>query len=199
MNEICENEICEYESLRSEIVSQLETKRNIWIYMYVLYLTMFVLGIEVSRYFLLVTYIIIIPFQSAINSHARAIRIMSTYIRIFFEEQYSFINWETFCICKEYKDFRRTTYKGIRKVLHMGSVQLGGLSTIFFIYLLLKESCYQGIFKLKCFDILFIIISISLFVCVYLENKDYQKETDKDLETLVKSFHDSLNNKNTKI
>lgn len=117
--------------------------------MYVLYLTMFSLGIEVSYYFLLVTYIVIIPFQSAINSHARIIRMISTYIRIYYEEKYSFINWETFCVSDEYNNFHKITYKGIQKVLYMGSVQLGGMSTILFVFFVLMNNFQNNMFILE--------------------------------------------------
>ncbi len=51
--------IQEYEALRSEIISFLEQQRTVWIYMYVLFCTLFVLGLQLSHYLFLVTYIIL--------------------------------------------------------------------------------------------------------------------------------------------
>lgn len=59
----------EYESLRNEIISLEEQQRNVWIYMYVLFVTIFVLGLEVSYYLFLVVYIITIPFQVVLNRY----------------------------------------------------------------------------------------------------------------------------------
>ena len=52
----------EYDSLRSELVSMEATQRSIWIYMYVLFVSIFILGIEFSSNLFLVTYIVLIPF-----------------------------------------------------------------------------------------------------------------------------------------
>lgn len=35
-----------YETIRNEIISMEEMQRNVWIYMYVLFCTLFVLGLE---------------------------------------------------------------------------------------------------------------------------------------------------------
>ncbi len=64
-----------------------EMQRNVWIYMYVLFCTLFVLGLEWSRYLFLVSYIVLIPFQCVINDYQWSISKMSTYIRIFFEKK----------------------------------------------------------------------------------------------------------------
>ena len=59
----------EYAALRNEIITMEELERNVWIYMYVLYVTLFALGIEFSYDLLLLTYIILIPFQTVINRY----------------------------------------------------------------------------------------------------------------------------------
>lgn len=76
----------EYESIRCEFISMEEQQRNVWIYMYVLFAALFVLGLEFNHYLFLVTYIILIPFQIVINRYNWSISKMSTYIRIFYEE-----------------------------------------------------------------------------------------------------------------
>lgn len=158
----------EYDSLRNEIISQLSTKRNIWMYMYTLYLTIFVIGIEVSYNLLLVTYIVIIPFQSAINSHARAIRVAAAYIRLKYENENSGFDWEKFHISSEYKNFQKMNYHGAKKVLHMGSVQLGILTTISFIFFKAKDAYNNNIFLMSKSDIALIALSIILLYAIYI-------------------------------
>ena len=43
-------QIEEYVSLRNEIISIEEQQRNVWIYMYVIFCSLFVLGLERSHY-----------------------------------------------------------------------------------------------------------------------------------------------------
>ena len=76
----------EYESIRNEIISMEEQQRNVWIHMYVLFITLFVLGIELSYHLFLVTYVVLIPFQVVINRYKWSISKMSTYIRLFYEK-----------------------------------------------------------------------------------------------------------------
>ena len=82
-----------YESIRNEIVTMEGLQRNVWIYMYVLFCTLFVLGLQWSHYLFLVSYIILIPFQYVINDYRWSISKMSTYIRIFFEKDNKDISW----------------------------------------------------------------------------------------------------------
>lgn len=51
--------------------------------MYVLFCTMFVLGMQWANYLFLVSYIILIPFQCVINGYKWSITKMSIYIRVF--------------------------------------------------------------------------------------------------------------------
>lgn len=100
-----------YESLRSEIITMEELQRNVWIYMYVLFCTLFVLGLQWSNNLFLVTYIILIPFQCVINEYKWSIAKMSTYIRIFFENENKKISWESLHTSEFYKKY----YKENRK------------------------------------------------------------------------------------
>ncbi len=88
------NNMNEYESLRNEIISFEEQERNVWIYMYVIFCTLFVLGIELSYYLFLVIYIILIPFQVVINRYGWSVAKISTYIRIFYEKEQKDLKWE---------------------------------------------------------------------------------------------------------
>ncbi len=85
----------EFNNIRNEIIADQEQRRNVWINMYILYSTVFVLGLELSRYLFLVTYLIILPFQATINNLAWNVSRLSAYIRIFYEEKDESLNWES--------------------------------------------------------------------------------------------------------
>lgn len=72
-----------YETIRNELIVIEELQRNVWIYMYVLFCTLFVLGLEWSHFLFLVSYIVLIPFQCVINDYQWSISKMSIYIRVF--------------------------------------------------------------------------------------------------------------------
>lgn len=76
----------ELNNIRNEIIADQEQRRSIWINMYILYATIFVLAMQWSYYLFLVTYLIILPFQATINNLAWNVARLSAYIRIFYEE-----------------------------------------------------------------------------------------------------------------
>ena len=84
----------EYAALRNEIVSTMEQQRNTWITMYTIYAAIFVIAIEYSYKLLLITYVILIPFQFIINSQKWSVQKISTYIRCFFEQESEEFHWE---------------------------------------------------------------------------------------------------------
>lgn len=97
----------EYAALRNEIITMEELERNVWIHMYILFVTFFALGIELSYNLLLLTYIILIPFQIVINRYQWFIAKVSTYIRIFYEQDDDNLNWESMHITIEHKEYSK--------------------------------------------------------------------------------------------
>ena len=95
----------EYTSLRNEIIIFEEVQRNVWLYMYVIFSTLFVLGLQWSYYLFLVAYVVIIPFQCVYNDYWWSISKISTYIRIFYEEENKNMNWESFHVHPIFKDY----------------------------------------------------------------------------------------------
>lgn len=85
----------ELNNIRNEIIADQEQRRTVWINMYILYTTIFVLAMQWSYYLLLVTYIIILPFQATINNLVWNVARLSAYIRIFYEEYDESLNWES--------------------------------------------------------------------------------------------------------
>lgn len=178
-----------YETLRNEIIVMEELLRNVWIYMYVLFCTLFILGLEWSSYLFLVSYIILIPFQCVINDYRWSIAKMSTYIRIFFEQENKDISWETLQVCDLYKEYYEHKKKSIRGVISIsGATHLGFLATGFYCGYTLINLYVNDTFILNIKDILLIVLSIILFVSLVTINKDYYKNYDPELENIIRKY-----------
>lgn len=164
IGETMKKNMSEYESLRNEIISIEEQQRNVWIYMYVLFVTIFVLGLQLSYYLFLVAYIILIPFQVVINRYSWSITKLSTYIRIFYEKYQKNLKWENMHVFNDYKEYYKKINKSISGIIrNTSAMQLGFLTTIFFIVYLLKNNYVEHQFYLNNIDMVFLLMSICLF------------------------------------
>ena len=178
-----------YESLRNEILTMEEMQRNVWIYMYVLFCTLFVLGLQWSNNLFLVSYIILIPFQCVINDYRWSISKMSTYIRIFFENEDRNIGWETLQVSEIYRTYDRQKKRSIRNVIGMsGSIHLGLLATSFYCGYTLKDLYSNNYFVLEIENILLIIVSILLFMFLVMLNRAFYRDYDRELEDVIKRY-----------
>lgn len=178
-----------YETIRNEIISLQESQRTVWIYMYVLFATLFVLGLELSEHLFLVSYVVLIPFQCVINDYHWSISKMSTYIRVFFEEEDQDIGWESLHVYSYYRDYYKNKSKSIRGIIRIsGAVHLGFLSTVFYCWHILKESYFGEGFALSIENLIWIILSIMLFIFLVLINKDFYHNYDTELEDVIKKY-----------
>lgn len=82
-----------YEALRNHILHFQNAIMNETIYMYVVYITLFTLGFTYDWLFL-VSFIVLLVFQSMINCHLWEIRKATIYIEVFFEKERDDIHWE---------------------------------------------------------------------------------------------------------
>lgn len=180
-----------YQTIRNEIIVMEELQRNVWIYMYVLFCSLFVLGLQWSHYLFLVSYIILIPFQVVINDYKWSIAKMSTYIRLFFEQKKD-INWESLHIYEPYKEYYKQRTKSIRGIIRIsGAVHLGFLATGFYCGYALKNSYANEIFILDIQNVFLIILSIVLLMVLIMINKDYNKDYNAELENIIKKYKQS--------
>lgn len=178
-----------YETIRNEIISMEELQRNVWIYMYVLFCTLFVLGLEWSHFLFLVSYIVLIPFQCVINDYQWSISKMSTYIRVFFENEDRGISWESLHMCDVYKKYYKEKKKSIRGLIRIsGATHLGFLATGFYCGYTLNASYFNNNFVLGFGNVFLIILSIVLFMLLVMINKDYYKKYDVELERIMISY-----------
>lgn len=186
-----------YNSLRNEIISFEETQRNVWIYMYVLFGTLFILGLQWSHFLFLISYIILIPFQCVINDYAFKITKMASYIRVFFEKENIGINWESINLWSQYKEYdnkKKKSFHGILKV--SGAVHLGFLATAFYCGYTLKLSYMNNKFVLGWLNVSLIVLSIILLMILVIINKDYYKNYNTELDELMAKYKDEILQKN---
>lgn len=175
----------EYAALRNEIVSTMEQQRNIWIAMYTIYAAILVIAIEHTYELLLVTYIVLIPFQFIINSQKWSVQKISTYIRCFFEQETKEFHWEGLHMYSAYKEYYKK-YGDSRLLNYTGSTQLGILSHVLF--------CGYFISNLNTtntcciFDILLLCISTILLITTIIINKAFKKENAEELESVMLEY-----------
>lgn len=182
----------EYASLRSEIIALEEVQRNVWMYMYILFCSLFVLGLQWSHYLFLVTYVVVIPFQCVYNSYWWSITCISTYIRIFYEEENGNLNWESFHSYPLFKDYFEKRKKNIVDIIKgSGSIHLGILSTYFFVQYTLKKSYMEGMLLLDVTDKILLLLSIILLITIIIIKRRYNNRYS-ELEDIIREFKLSL-------
>lgn len=175
-----------YESLRNEIIAMEELQRNVWIHMYILFCTLFVLGLQWSPYLFLVSYIVLIPFQCTINNYRYLILKISTYIQIFFEKENSDINWESLHLFEFYKKYDEVKRRNINNIIRQsGATHLGILATGFYCGYTLSTSYIDGKFELFPENIILIILSVILLMILIVINRGYYKNYDIELEEIM--------------
>lgn len=195
-DDLMKEKTCVYETLRNEIISTQEQQRNVWIYMYVLFCTLFVLGLQWSKYLFLVTYIVLIPFQCIINDYLWSVSKISTYIRVFFEDDiYNGIHWECFHLYSPYRRYYSEKVKSITGVLEItGSIHLGILSTGSFCIFMLKDAWYTGGYNISQIDFMLICLSLILLFILFAICKDYNKKHHYSLESIMREYKKNIEN-----
>lgn len=162
----------EYESIRNEIVSLNEMRDNLWINMFIIYITLFSFGLQFSYNLFLVTYIVLIPFQMKINQYKRMSMEAGIYIKTIYENN-SQVGWEVFHFRDEYIKIHN---KGKWYfMVGTGSTQLGLLSTIFYIFFVVRNNeFYQILYR----DALLVLLSLCLLIILIIVNWNTTKVID---------------------
>ena len=178
-----------YEALRNEIISVEELQRNVWLHMYILYISLFVLAVEWDYHLFLVTYLVSIPYQIVINGYNWSICKVSSYIRIFFEEEYQGINWESLHVYDPYKKYYDNKQKTIiDRIKYTGSIQLGIIATVAFLFYLIQEILQRNSVVISIIDIVWGIFSLVLLVVTILVNKDYFERQNEEIEKIIRPY-----------
>ena len=181
-----------YDSLRNEILLIEELQRNIWIAMYASYLTLFVVALEWSYYIFLLTYMVLIPFQSQILRYRWSIRRMSEYIIVFFEQQRKDMHWETFNSSNIFKKYYKIFNKNLASIFSgTGAIQLGVISTITLWGFIINR--YVNELNITWVDILCVILSLFCMHIIIILNRQYNKGYGNDVNDIVKEYKDEIN------
>jgi len=190
----------ELNNLRNEIISKQEQKRNVWLHMYILFVSLFVLGLEISYYLFLLTFVILSPYQEVINNMEWNVSRISAYIRAFYEKDDPNLNWETMNThYSPYLDYLGKRVKGFSGFIrNEGSIHLGFLAMAFFVGYLLKENYTEngGFFALDLLDLFLILFSIGMFFITVLFNRDSKIDHKKDLEPLMIGYREEVIKRN---
>ncbi|MGM9615699.1 MAG: hypothetical protein ACI3W7_09280 [Oscillospiraceae bacterium] len=180
-----------YDTLRDSIISCENRMVNEKIYMYIVYFTLLTLGYD-HTWAILVSYLVLIVFQSLINEEAVAVEKASTYIRIFFEKDMD-IHWETLhkneLFLSKYLPSVRTIGQYIEN--HGASI----LAIISFLVLLTTSLQQYSFLKLPSELVVELILSVILCVAVIYINKNLyinNGDTGSDLETGIVDFYNTV-------
>lgn len=182
----------EYNALRAELISKQEQKRSVWLHMYILFISLYVLGFEFSRYLFLLTFFVLIPYQASINNLEWTTARISAYIRVFYEDKDSSQRWETMnALYPPYRKYFDLKAKGISFFLRSsGSIHLALLSSVSFAGSVLKDSfsTETGIFALSPMNLVLILISMLLLLVVINENRTSKQKCEPELVTIIEKF-----------
>lgn len=187
-----------YSSLRSEILLIEEMQRNVFLYMNSIFAVLYTLGVQFGHIFFLMTFIVLIPFQSKINYYSWAIRKMSIYIRVFFEETSDNIHWESF---QTYPAFVRTAKYRANSIwgffIRFSTALLGSLASISFIVMQINNfDASTGLSEAIIGGIL-ILFAVVLAVLVWMITKGSSKEMDIELFDIIDHYKRDLESGHT--
>jgi len=189
-----------YSALRNELILIEEMQRNMYIYMYSIYAVLYAVGVQFGNIFFLLTYIVLIPFQSKIDLYNWSITKMSIYIRVFFEEKRNDIHWEslqTYPLLIRAEKHKKNTLAGIFS--RYDAALLGCLATISFIFIEIKKffsfnansitiSCSKDSLIISCF---FIILSIVLaFYTIIITKQSFPKKDNEAFDIIERYKND---------
>lgn len=181
-----EENIAVYESLRNEIIATQGVRANMIVYMYTVYIALFALGVERGRVFFVISYVILISFQAKINRCKYTIARISTYIRVFFEEERDDMHWETTnTVGKRPASKLKADNEFISFLSGMSTVQLGIISFICFCVSVVLN--YDEKVGLLCSDIILCVASVVCIVILAYVNNDY-KVKKEDITEMAREY-----------
>lgn len=101
-----------YEAVKNTALHCEDSIRNARLQMYTIYFVMFPFGFTYSWVFL-ITFIVLITFQSTINSEQIAIARANSFLRVFFEEHRDDMHWSTLTTDNEHLKVYNKQYRDI--------------------------------------------------------------------------------------
>ena len=197
MKRIKESELV-YSSLRSEILLVEEMQRNMYLYMYSIFAVLYVLGVQFGHIFFLITFVVLIPFQSKINFYSWSITKMSVYIRVFFEETGNTIHWESFQTYPKHLQLyghKNNSVWGF--VSRVNTALLGILAAASFIIEEVKNFVHVSSKSEVIISILLIVLSIILAIWAWIITKQSFARTDIETFEIIDQYKRDLESGHT--
>lgn len=195
--ELTTENIAVYETLRNNIISCEERITNEKIYMYVVYFALLAFGVERTG-ILMLSYLVLIVFQTMINRDRTAIEKASAYIRIFFEEKGD-IHWES--LHKEQRHLRAywTKTRNIGWYIEKFSSSLLALTTLLILLItFLQRSSFCKLplnLALELIAALFLCIAVLfLNTRLYTNNGDIGGEIENSIRLFYKECYEQKKN-----
>lgn len=179
-----------YEALKNTVLHCEDCGRNARIYMYVVYFALLTIyftspaAVYQSHWLILLSFLVLITFQTMINSSSIAIERISSYIRIFFETKRNDMHWSLLNKDKEHLTFYNATYQNIGwHINYWGATLLAFVSLIIIIYQILSD---HSICEWTIYDLIEISAGCALFGLVFFVNKDSYINNEKHKDTISK-------------
>ena len=178
-----EENMAVYEALRNELIRLQEATTNETIYMYITYFALLTFGYK-YEWMLLVSFIVLIVFQSIITREWWLITKCSAYICTFFEIPRKDMHWESFHRFDKYKELNNKLDKELYwRIYRWSATFLAGVSLIALIILAFEKYSKNG-FSLS--EVVIIIAGIILFHVVLFTNRRVFSKSDEDTTGLKK-------------
>ena len=188
MNEIERKEnLVVYEALRNNILQHELKMIDIIIYMYVVYFALLTIALTWERILILLSFVMLIVFQSMLNEERWTIAKTSMYIQIFFENQRNDIHWESLHHNKRYQRYHAKHYKRISWFLERwASSLLAMISLVALVY-----SIFQSlIISVTVSKIVILALGVILTTLVLYTNKLFFTNIDnKELVRQLQGFY----------
>lgn len=181
-----------YEALKNTALHCEDGIRNARMCMYTVYFAILAFSFE-HHWMFLISFFVLIAFQTMINNDRIAIERISSYIRVFFETKQDGMHWSLINKDEEHLSVYRTQYQNIGWRINLASSSL--LAAISF-FSLIVTSLHD--YRINDFPIMIwleITVAVLLFTLViYINRKMYMgslkdKRTTKALEKSMEDFY----------
>lgn len=185
-----------YEALRNSIISCEERINNEKIYMYVTYFALLAFGFDHS-WTILLTYPVLIAFQSLINGDRMAIEKTSTYIRVFFENN-SDIHWETLHKDQRYLHAYSVATRNIGWFIEKHASSLLAIFSFLTSLITFSQQCNYFFSLLSLIFAFVLCIGVIIInMKLYINNGDTGGELENSIREFYKQYYgDDLQSKN---
>lgn len=187
-----EENMAVYEALKNTALHCEDGIRNARIYMYTIYFTLLSLGFT-YRWMFLVSFFVLIAFQTMINMDRVAVERVSSFIRIFFESKRNDMHWSLLNKDEDHLAAYRTQYQNIGWYINYAGASL--LSVLSLLAMLIT---YLHDYNISEFPVtVWMELIIALLLCglvIYINSRMYvssvkHKDTIRVIDSSIEVFY----------